>query len=132
VPYRIVQVNPEPAADRTRINLQEWHSVAAGQSIAARVLEILGGYQKAVESSGVSKLAVIKRVNASLTDLQPMAGSGETGEGLAEHINLVTLPALTQEIESARKHAKQQMLLPLLGDVIQELTATAGLTKVSQ
>ncbi|HUJ71998.1 MAG TPA: hypothetical protein VLZ30_07125, partial [Verrucomicrobiae bacterium] len=122
-PFRVLEVKPDAAANRTRVNLQAWPSAAMQQPPAQSIRKILAKQRDAIKSSGLTKLTIVKKVAKSLSDLQIQVDSGQRQDALAKYIQSITLPSLAKVLPTAQTHPRKRTLVPLLNNLTQQLTA---------
>jgi len=122
--YRVVDVTPDAAADRTLVRLQEW-AQSTRTSLVAEVAEIVARHRAKVTTLRAGNIAIVRRVAGQLNELETHLATAPQAAELAAHIEAAILPNIAKELPNAQAHAQHEALTPLLQDLIGHLQAAA-------
>ena len=127
--FRVVEVKPDTALDRTLVTLTDWRS-AAKLNDGKFKEGMLGLAQRLQDTSGLqrstAKSEMVGRVVAYLKYLEIHATSAATDADVAYFINSETLPRLKEELAVAESDVKYARVRNWLEPLVRELDAAFG------
>jgi hypothetical protein len=141
--YRVMDVKPDAAADRTLVTLQEWRGAAqAGPAMASpeaitsetkrQLSVIIARYLgEEAERINLSRGAMFGRVSAYLESLQQQLVEDVPFPTMLEHLNSETVPRLAAERELAQERGYAD-LGPWLENMVAELSGAAERASVER
>jgi predicted phage baseplate assembly protein len=141
VPYRVMDVKPDAAADRTLVTLQDWRGAAPAapavpspEAITAETKRQLSAITarylgEEAERINLSRGAMFGRVSAYLESLRQQLVEGVPFPAMLTHLNRETLPRLAEERKLAQDRGYTD-LGPWLENMMAELSGVAGRASV--
>lgn len=124
--YRIMDVKPEPAFDRTLVTFQDWIVVDQVRMQVLRIAETVGQIGDTSELSRRSANSeIVKRVKKHLGELQRQIEADTGSETLIALVKDDILPRLMEELTVAEDDPKFTKLRPWLRRVVDEVNAAA-------
>jgi hypothetical protein len=126
IPFRVVEVIPDPQAERTLVKLEAWAASTARTSPRSDIKTVVSRY-KAAGKFGVSASgASAKRILAVLKTVEARAAAGATDAELADFVATEALSRLSAELEEARQRGFVK-LASWMGAMVSELRQAVGL-----
>ncbi len=129
--FRVLDVQPDAAADRTLVRLEEWTAQPATAALAQAVGESLGRYRLAVQTLNVGNLKIVKSIAPALHALEAHLTTAQPVETLMTSVQTLTT-IVSSQLPAARKHARHAQLVPLLDGLALELGGATQLLATSK
>ena len=127
--FRVVDVEPDQANDRTLVTLTEWQSRA--MSALGRLRDaVMSLAQRLQDTSGLqrstAKSEMVGRVVGQLKSLEQRAQTAATDADVASFLKSRTLPHLEEELALAESDVKYIKIKAWLNPLVRELAAVDG------
>ena len=119
--FRVIEVEPDAAADRTLVRLKPWIESAGVAPRITILRETIASLTTAAAPHSAS--AAVQQALAALEELQEQIDEGATETELAKHVREEVLPIFSKRMAALSPRAT--MVRPLLKSLIDELGAAA-------